>query len=157
MEGAKDGACPHQIGSPPPCSTMREALCCSGVQGTSKQGKEAATSLDQVGTRAPVTEKTSPSQLGCLSSPRLALYFAFCIFSCVLLNYFKCWSSCERPQATPTAAPKADYRCVPSCSPSACIPGEHVRRSQACTAAHPVCRAEGSFLRLLDPGQCLEP
>lgn len=62
MEGAKDGACPHQVGSPPPCSTMRKALCCPGVQGTSKQGKEAGTSLDQVGTRAPVTERTSPSQ-----------------------------------------------------------------------------------------------
>lgn len=59
MEGTKDGASP-QAGSPPPCSTMQGAVCRTGVPGTSRQGKEAGASLDQVGTLSTSDQRTVP-------------------------------------------------------------------------------------------------
>lgn len=50
--------------SPPPCSTMRGALCRAGVQGTSRQGKEAGTSLDQVGTLSTSDQEHFPPPRG---------------------------------------------------------------------------------------------
>lgn len=71
-----------KAGSPLPCSTMRAALCHTEVQGTSRQGKEAETSLDQVGTLSTSDQKDCPHlSISCLSSSVFALYFEFCIFS----------------------------------------------------------------------------
>lgn len=75
-------ACPPpQTSSPPPCSTMRGALRRAGVQGTSRQGQEAGTSLDQVGTLSTSDQKDPHLSVDCLSSSEFALYFEFCIFS----------------------------------------------------------------------------
>lgn len=75
------GLPPTQAGSPPPCSTMRGALSRAGVQGTSRQGREAGTSLDQVGTLSTSDQKDPHLSVDCLSSSEFALYFEFCIFS----------------------------------------------------------------------------
>lgn len=78
---------PSQAGSPPPCSTMRGALCCTGVPGTSRQGKEAGTSLDQVGTLSTSDQKGFPHlSVRCLSSSGFALYFEFCVFSLCIVE-----------------------------------------------------------------------
>lgn len=49
MAGAKDGTL-LKAGSPPPCSTMQGVAYRARAQRTAGQGREAETSLDQVGT-----------------------------------------------------------------------------------------------------------
>lgn len=51
------------------------------VQGTSRQGKEAGASLDQVGTLSTSDQETSHLHMSCLPLSGVALYFDFCLFS----------------------------------------------------------------------------
>ena len=136
-KGAKDGAC-HQAGSPPPCSTMRAAVCHAGVQGTSRQGKEAGTSLDQVGTTSTSDQKDFPHpSVGCLSSSGFALYFEFCVFSlCIVESLQITGAAVNGHRLHQLLLFKTNYPSGPTCSPwSACIPCEHVRRSRHAQAA----------------------
>lgn len=62
--GPIHGRCQGWACPPPPCSTMRGALCRAGVPGTSRQGKEAGASLDQVGTLSTSDQEHFPSPRG---------------------------------------------------------------------------------------------
>ena len=89
MEGQGWGP-PLEPAAPLPCSTMRGVVCHAGVQGTSRPGKEAGTSLDQVSTLSTSDQKDFPRlPVGCLSSSGFALYFEFYAFSLHIVEQFQ--------------------------------------------------------------------
>lgn len=147
------GPPPSQAGSPPPCSTMRGALCRAGVQGTSRQGTEAGNSLDQVGTLSTSDQEDLPSPHGLPPLLWAALYFASCFFSLGVVEPLRVLehlrmatghSNCCSKKPTMAVAPPSH-------------PGQHashvsVRRSHTGTSCQPARCAEDGFLRLLGPG-----